>query len=278
MTTQSASAPLTHVIQTRFNLATPGREDAIRNRPGWLEERFAMFEDICLPSIAAQTCKDFVWIIYFDKDTPQVFKDRVEKLREVVPFIPYYTGLFAAEGWNRSIGEVLQDRTPLLLTTRLDNDDALANDHIARVQDLAKQHASKAPLCINFTHGFIRSGPAIYGVYHKSNAFFSRLCAWEDDMRTAMSIVHLTISDHGAVIQADQPGAWLQVVHGGNVSNKVRGRRVQTAIVNGLFAQEPLVGLKPVSAWRLYAENILITPLRDFRDWLLMLRRRKTPS
>lgn len=270
--------PLTHVIQTRFNLATPGREDAIRNRPGWLEERFAMFEDICLPSIAAQTCKDFIWIIYFDKDTPQVFKDRIEGLRQIVPFIPYYTGLFAAEGWNRSIGEVVQARTPLLLTTRLDNDDALANDYIARAQSVAQQNANRTPLCINFAHGFIRSGPAIYDVHHPSNAFFSRLCAWDDDMRTAMSILHMTIADHGAVVQVEQPGAWLQVVHGGNVSNKVRGRRVPTHRVDGLFAREPLAGLKSVATFQLGAENLLIGPLRDARDWLLSLRKRKTRS
>ena len=29
-----------HVVTTRFNLATPGRESAFRNRPGWLAERF----------------------------------------------------------------------------------------------------------------------------------------------------------------------------------------------------------------------------------------------
>ncbi len=49
----------THLILTRFNLATPGRESAIRNRPGWLAERFDLFERICLPSVASQTCRDF---------------------------------------------------------------------------------------------------------------------------------------------------------------------------------------------------------------------------
>lgn len=268
----------THVIQTRFNLATPGREDAIRNRPGWLAERFAMFEDICLPSIAAQTCRDFTWIIYFDKDTPQAFKDRIEKLRQTVPFVPYYTGLFAAEGWNRSIGEVIPDRTPLLLTTRLDNDDALANDYIERAQQTARDHADTAPLCVNFGRGYIRTDTALYDVSHPSNAFFSRLCAWEDDMRTAMSILHMTIADHGTVVQLGAPGGWLQVVHGGNVSNKVRGRRIPAHSINGSFAPEPLEGLQPVSALQLGAENMLLAPLRNMRDGLLSLRAKNKAS
>lgn len=266
--------PFTHVIQTRFNLATPGRESAIRNRSDWLEERFEMFERLCLPSIAAQTCKNFTWIIYFDKDTPQAQKDRVEQLRKIVPFIPYYTGLFAAEGWNRSIGEVIPERTPFLLTTRLDNDDALACDYIERVQKAAKQHMQDAPVCLNFSHGYIRTDTALYEMVHPSNAFFTRLCSWEEDMRTAMSIQHMTIEDHGAVAQLEAPGAWLQVVHGGNVSNKVRGRRIPIGRTDAIFAPGLLDGIAVVPEVRLQMENILFASLRNLRDWLLSLRGR----
>jgi len=269
---------LTHVIQTRFNLATPGREHAIRNRAGWLEGRFAMFQDICLPAMAAQTCTDFTWIVYFDKDTPQAFKDRIEELRGVVPFVPYYTGLFQAEGWNRSIGEVLDARTPLLLTTRLDNDDALASDYVARAQEAARAHADKVPLSLNFAQGFIRTETAVYEVTHPSNAFFSRLSRWDDDMRTAMSILHMTIADHGAVVQLGGQGAWLQVVHGDNVSNRVRGRRVQVDRVTGLFDPRPLAGLRPASPWHIWLENMIQSPLRTARDRLLALRSKKTAS
>ncbi|EBA14563.1 hypothetical protein RSK20926_01172 [Roseobacter sp. SK209-2-6] len=264
----------THVIQTRFNLATPGRESAIRNRPDWLEERFEMFERICLPSIAAQTCKNFTWIIYFDKDTPEAQKERVEELRKRVPFIPYYTGLFAAEGWNRSIGEVLPDRTEFLLTTRLDNDDALASDYIERVQQAAQQQVQQAPLCLNFSRGYIRTDKALYEMTHPSNAFFTRLCPWNEDMRTAMSIQHMTIKDHGAVVQLEAPGAWLQVVHGGNVSNKVRGRRIPADNMDAPFAPGLLDGIPAVSAIQLLLENISLAALRNLRDWLLSLRGR----
>lgn len=266
--------PITHVMQTRFNLATPGRENAIRNRPGWLEERFAMFEEICLPSIGAQTCTDFTWIIYFDKDTPPAFKDRIEKLRREVDFVPYYTGLFPQEGWNTSIDDVIPKRTPLILTTRLDNDDALASDYVARAQETAQAHAHQAPLCINFNQGYIRSDSALYAVEHPSNAFFSRLCAWQDDMRPAMSILHMTIAEHGAVLQLDGAAGWLQVIHGGNVSNKIRGRRISADTIEGQFHPDLLNGLPPASSLQLGIDNMLLGPLRNMRDWLLAQRAR----
>ena len=92
----------THVIQTRFNLATPGRELAIRTQPGWLLERFQLFELWCLPSVAAQTSRNFTWLIYFDEGTPEVFRKRIANLQRVFPFVPVFTGLFPGDGWARS--------------------------------------------------------------------------------------------------------------------------------------------------------------------------------
>src|SRR6056297_2423472 len=120
---------LTHVIMTRFNLATPGREAAMRNDPGWLADRFELFEDYCLPSVAAQTERGFYWILYFDENTPPEYKERITALRDVFPFHAYYTGLFPSEGWPRSVSETVSVETPFLLTSRLDNDDALSTEY-----------------------------------------------------------------------------------------------------------------------------------------------------
>ena len=78
----------THVIMTRFNMPTPGRESHIRSRPGWLAGRFELFERYCLPSIAAQTTRDFHWVVYFDVETPPEFRARIEACRAVFPFVP----------------------------------------------------------------------------------------------------------------------------------------------------------------------------------------------
>ena len=208
----------THILMTRFNLATPGRESALRNRPGWLTERFDLFERYCLPSVGAQGAARPQWIIYFDIDTPQEFRDRIETLRRQVPFEPYFTGLFPGEGWARSINERFARDTPLVLTTRLDNDDALASDFSTRLH-AAVTEAGAAPGIYNFTNGYVLGGGALYRFSHAANPFFSCLKPWDDAPVTAPSIHHLNIARQGPVRQIGGEGAWMQVVHDGNVSN-----------------------------------------------------------
>lgn len=260
------TASLTHVILTRFNLATPGRESELRNQPGWLTQRFALFEEVCLPSMAAQSSRAFHWIVYFDEHTPESFLKRIDTLRQTVPFIPYFTGLFPSAGWVRSLEEVIPTRSPLLLSTRLDNDDALARDYVARIQAEAAQYAGSLPVSLNFYNGFIRTENALYAIRHSRNAFFSRLCRWEPGMVVANGIQHMDLERYGPVIQIEGPGAWLQVVHGQNVSNKVRGWRIPLSKGRDRFPDSCLSGLSEGNTLPILLENVIRSPLRAARD------------
>jgi hypothetical protein len=272
----------THVVMTRFNLATPNRESQIRLRPGWLEGRGELFERYCLPSIAAQTAnraaanggtRPFHWMIFFDVETPPAFRERIEGWRRVFPFVPYFTPLFEAEGWPRSLRETFGGTpTPWLLTTRFDSDDALGIDHVERL------HAALAPRAPeraswNLTHGFVLADGRVYAHEHRSNAFASWLEPWDGAARTCMSINHMKMAEHGPVHQVGGPAAWLQVVHGGNVSNKVRGRRVTGAVARGRFPDAVLGPLRQDSAATIALENLVLTPLREARDGAIALLR-----
>lgn len=263
----------THILMTRFNLATAGRESTLRTEAGWLDRRFALFERYCLPSVAGQRRGDFHWIIYFDIDTPAPYRQRIEELRRVFPFLPFYTALFPAEGWRTSIVESFAPATPLLLTTRLDNDDALALDFTERLH-AAVREAGHAPGAYNFRHGLIRRGEALYALAHPCNAFFSWLEPVGPAMRTAPSIRHMRLSEVGPVHQIEGPPAWLQVVHEGNVSNKVRGRRVAPEPFCPLFAADALAGVDDVAMGTALVENGLLAPLRAARDAAWALRQR----
>lgn len=277
------TAALPHVLMTRFNMATPGREAAIRNQPDWLATRFQLFEEFCLPSVAAQSSRDFTWIIYFDKDTPQAFKDRIAALQREVRFEAYYTGLFPASGWPHSLVEVLGPLPPVVLTSRLDNDDALAVDYMARTRAAAEMHAAALAagpvppagprVGIVLTNGFIRSPSGAYAIAHDCNAFTSWLERTEnpDTLMTAMGIAHMEAASSGPLVQVPGPGGWLQVVHGGNVSNKVRGRRVSPDTLRERFHPGALAGLAPVTSTTLALENGVLSPLRDGRDRLIGL-------
>jgi hypothetical protein len=257
----------THVIMTRFNMAMPQR-DAIRKRPGWLESRFDLFERYCLPSIAAQTTRDFHWVIYFDIETPASFRERIERCRAEFPFIPFYTPHFEAEGWPRSLREIFgTDRTPWLVTSRLDNDDALSVDHVERLHGhFLEQGLEKGS--VNFRNGFLLQGERVYALEHLSNAFAHHVEPWDEAAITCRGVNHLKLAEFGPVRQIGGAAAWLQVVHGGNVSNKVRGRRVSGEEARGLFPDGVLGPLRPVSPLALGLENLVLVPARNLRDSL----------
>ena len=264
----------THAIMTRFNLPLP-MLTRFRERPGWLEERAALFERYCLASIAAQTARGFHWIVYFDIDTPEDFRERIEGWRRRFPFTAYYTPFFEAEGWPRSLRETIGAApTPWLLTTRFDSDDALSCDHVERLQ-AALSRCTPERASWNLTNGFVLSDGRVYDHVHLSNAFASWLEPWDEAARTCMTINHMKMADHGPIHQVGGLAAWLQVVHGGNLSNKIRGRRVPGERARGQFPNEVLGPLRPTSAAAVAMENVVLTPLRGARDAAIALLRRQ---
>src|ERR1700735_3717087 len=80
--TGSCKGKSEHVILTRFNVRY--EEDSavpsIGVDPGWLQERFRLFEKYCLPSVLGQTDQNFRWLLFFDRATPEPFATRARAL------------------------------------------------------------------------------------------------------------------------------------------------------------------------------------------------------
>src|SRR5690242_18014538 len=106
-----AAIDFSHVIMTPFNVARPRRTEPIRLDPGWLAQRFELFERFCLPSVAAQSAGGFTWMVYFDAATPQPFRDRVEACQRRFPFVARYVAATGPDFWPRSLAEALPART-----------------------------------------------------------------------------------------------------------------------------------------------------------------------
>ena len=259
----------THVIMTRFNMPTPGRESRIRSRPGWLAGRFDLFERYCLPSIAAQTTRDFHWVVYFDQETPRKFRDRIEACRKVFPFTPYFTGFFRAEGWPRSLRETLGTPTPWLLSTRFDSDDALAVDHAARLQAAVEQAAPTARCSFNLTNGVVIEAGRVYAHAHLTNAFASWFEPWDATARTCMSINHMQMADFGPIGQVD--GRRRLAAGGPRRQRLQQGPRPPgpAAVVRGHFPPPVPGELKNDPTIGIALENLVLTPLRAGRDSLV---------
>ncbi|MGD8200607.1 glycosyltransferase [Ornithinimicrobium sp. W1679] len=216
-----------HVLLTRFSavLDPAGRPPDEE----WLHYRLGFFYDACLPSVASQEGADFTWLVMLDDRCPDDFRATVEELAEGT-FSPVWThGPFRRDSFARHVAG--RTDAPYLITTRLDSDDALAVDFMARVQ---AQFAEQDGLFVNFPRGIQidRSG-AVYRSNIVSSPFLSFVERRREDRlpQTVYVAKHARARSHAPLLQVDAPVMWAQVVHDDNVSNIVNGRQVHSRVV-----------------------------------------------
>ncbi len=216
------SVSLQHFLLTRFNIASTGREAVIRRRSGWLDRRMELFEEICLPSVAAQTERDFQWLIYFDAGTGDAYRERIESWRAVVPFDPVFGDDFVSRRAADDIRMRLNASTKKLLTTRLDNDDAIARFFVAKLHEATEQLPIRT--AINFPAGYSLKARKLYHASDQTSPFVS-LLEEADSTQTVWCDQHRRLRKTYPYHQISSPPAWLQTLHGENVSNRVKGAR-----------------------------------------------------
>ncbi len=101
-----------------------------------MEERFRYFEGLCLHSLKAQSDKGFSVGVLIGADMPPQYRARLEALLAglpqarliSLPYLPY------GEAIKRAYSALFTKFSPLHLSFRLDDDDALAVDFIAEVR------------------------------------------------------------------------------------------------------------------------------------------------
>lgn len=248
-----------HFLITRFNLSTGGREEDIRSRSGWLPRRIDLFERYCLPSVCNQSKKNFLWLIYVDVTTPQKYRHFFEKFNRLdFVDIRWVDGRrFDIRQVKSDVSQLLHFRTKWLITTRLDNDDAIARDFVQRVQAfLPTEHR----VIINFTQGLILKDGRIYRHRDCSNAF-ATMVEPPDSPLTIWCRHHTELRFVAPIRQVDDRPMWCQIIHDDNVSNRVNGWRLSTAELTthfGFSKNELLV----TPSWTVMAENATLYPLR----------------
>ncbi|MDE4134893.1 putative rhamnosyl transferase [Phaeobacter sp. QD34_3] len=134
--------------------------------PERLEERFRLFETICLPSVTGQTDRDFQLHVVVGECFPQTHLERLLALTEDLPNVA--VSLQPPERHRRQMIRVLNaartDPDAPCLQFRLDDDDAMAVNFIDRLRQAAEDLQpiwQRYPLTtIDFNKGYIyRAGP-----------------------------------------------------------------------------------------------------------------------
>ncbi len=226
--------PYDHFLVTRFNVRS--FYHAGEPTEAWLRERLDLFLTYCLPSVAGQSSRRFRWLVFFDDRTPAWFRELIDAAAGEVFEPVYVSGYFDHRTVSREVG--LRATAPFTITTRLDNDDAVARDFIGVIQ---QQFADQDLQFINLTSGAQLAEGRYYLRPYTKNPFLSLIERNEGDLRTVMVEHHYRIDEAGPVqnIRTRHP-LWLQVVHGGNVLNEIVGLRVPARLVAPYFAGELL--------------------------------------
>lgn len=198
---QSSASPegsddFLHVVATRFNIGAFSEP--------WLEYRQELFEVLTLPSLDAQTERNFVWVLGIDPDTPPRFRKILDEMVESRPYIR----LLEAELFNDFEGALIRwcrDEAESrglshILTTRIDSDDALHRDLFGEIQTHARQilsggHALPAAIMATTGYQWVPSTGQGFRAYHFSHSTGTSLLETVEDFEMVYTKNHRKIPD-----------------------------------------------------------------------------------
>lgn len=211
----------------------------------WLVARQKLFEKFCLPSVMSQTNKDFEWIFVSDTRTPDSFKKVLDAYPATVLYADVGEGLKTTrtkqlraiqleEAVATPLKEYLDSKdVGLVITTRLDSDDAISTNHIDKIQTFANIYKGRGRFWLNLQRGLKWCGGNVYPIGALQNPFISFIEP-QGDLFTAYQCCHMLAPKSGfPVIQVreGQP-TWMQVIHGGNLMNKLMRYRGEQPFSN----------------------------------------------
>lgn len=232
-----------HFILTRFNLGlySNQRKDKnhqLVNHNDWMEERFVLFDQYCFPSIRSQVNQNFKWLVLFDASTPEKFWSQIRKYQKYSNFIPLrsnnsFTPTKHVEGFSdfwSYIRNHLDRRTSHLITTRIDNDDALHRRATQLIQaQIAALHTDS--LAIDFPVGYCLQKDTLFIKRQPCNPFVTLIekihhSGGGRPFCTVLWIKHRLIHQIAPVNRLESFPMWIQVIHDRNLYNKTRGQPV----------------------------------------------------
>lgn len=269
-----------HYLITRFNLRNP-KWDVTKNNETlltdeWMEHRMWLFGNFCFPSVAAQTNKDFTWLIYFDVTTPTKFQEEIAKMIEGQPNIRTFF-IDGMPDFYPQIQKLIAEETtdkPYLITSRIDNDDCIHKNFIGEVQNQFKSQDYQA---IDVIKGYsLQIKPTIMlgKKEHIFNPFIS-LIEKNESPKTVWFSDHNMWKKETRITQIKDKRLWMSIIHEKNKVNEfdgyddvkwidIRNSFVLSGQMDSIIAQ----GVIPHKDWlylsiknRLYVKMVLFSKM-----------------
>ncbi|MAE91105.1 MAG: hypothetical protein CMI67_16225 [Pelagibaca sp.] len=254
-----------HIIFTRFNVKSGGKERQLREQREWLKGRYELFDRYCFPAVKGQSDSNFQWLVFFDIDTPDEYKELNDSYKEEFPnFNPVYVSEWNSDVIKSAIFALVPENTEWLMSTRLDNDDGIHEHFVKGLKECEFEDSTY----FNYPHGLTFSNGKGYKHYDDSNAFLSYIEPIAD-IDGVWKYPHPEVIKKFPIVQLDLKNAWLQVVHGGNVSNKVRGDLVDFEIWRSAYPFMNNDDITELNTVIRFVDVIVLSKIRSSRDYLI---------
>ncbi len=205
-----------HLLLTRYNIPIDYKGRSPQRHPldpQYLEQRHELFQRFCVPSIIHQTCKEFEWIVFFHPDTPSKYYDFLENFATVQ--------LASSMGECTNFAREKRDPNGPTITSRIDNDDAIAETFMAEIQEAVRASQTSAPYVVAFPLGAVANLQK--GRFYEKNDVgnpFVTLVEPEGVPRTVWSFQHGKAQAFPVVQIKNRDPMWLSVIHETNVINQ----------------------------------------------------------
>ena len=212
-------------LLTRFNAAVEYAPEDTGIDSAWLSCRFELFEKFCLPSVAGQSEKNFHWILLASERTPHQWLERLlaDLARVSSPAAILLIEQYSESYFVSAMQARLDPTIDRVVSTRLDNDDAIAREYLADVRREAHAVPKDGNFVINFRQGCQVAATGIFPRLAPLNPFLS-LVSSPRNLKSAFSAHHERMNRVGTVIdKLDRKAKWLQVIHQRNAASRLHG-------------------------------------------------------
>jgi hypothetical protein len=160
-----------HLILTRFNVRYSDEPVPRVLLDDWLEQRFELFERWCVPTIASQEGPTRRWLIFVDAETPSKWLGRLVKSRTNVDIAPIrIVGRWSDDQCKMLVRDQVTRKGPVLITTRIDNDDAVHRTYLQSILSVAEVGSTGF---VNAPSGLRLNGDRIYRQHDRHGPFLS---------------------------------------------------------------------------------------------------------
>ena len=260
----------THLLITRFNIRFSGV--ASQEYPcddKWHQHRFKIFERYSLPSVLFQTNQQFQWLICFNADLKETYREFIQRTESVSPNISFIF-VEPEKSHLEEINNYISSNTETkhIITTRVDNDDIIAAGFVESIQRCYQNHLSdvenenlilNAPNGFQFETGFPRR---ISRISDYSCSPFMSIVSKREDAVDGMHVhkyKHLDWKGRVNTVDITDEPLWIQVIHSRNRANRILSLELTPDIKTDQFPVFKKIGAKATPNYPLWPLQIVIT-------------------